>query len=138
MEKNHSKSRNLANEHLFVFFRGYRYIIIYLQPPKQFFLGVARKKCVFFLIINYPFFFSKAFGYGNLLVNYGRITGRNLQFLFPLKMHFFQKILKKTCFSISTQKSGMLDIQTVNLVGGVNPSCKILVSWDYYSQDMEK
>ena len=48
MEKNHSKSRNLANEHLFVFFRGYRYTIIYLQPPKQFFLGVARKKCVFF------------------------------------------------------------------------------------------
>ena len=26
VEKNRSKSRNLANEHLFVFFRGYRYV----------------------------------------------------------------------------------------------------------------
>ena len=107
MEKNHSKNRNLANEHLFVFFRGYRYTIIYLQPPKQFF-GVARKKCFCFFK---SVFFSKAFGYGKLLVNYGPITGRNLQNFFPLKMQFFPKNLEKTCFSISTQKSGMLDIK---------------------------
>ena len=32
VEKNRSKSRNLSNEHLFVFFRGYRYhIYIYVQ-----------------------------------------------------------------------------------------------------------
>ena len=30
VEKNRSKSRNLANEHLFVLFRGYRYIYIYI------------------------------------------------------------------------------------------------------------
>ena len=90
----------------------------------------------FFLIIR--FFFSKAFGYGNLLVNYGRITGRNLQFLFPLKMHVFQKILKKNMFFDFNPKKWYVRFQTVNLVGGVNPSCKILVSWDYYSQDMEK
>ena len=43
VEKNCSKSRNLSNEHLFVFFRGYRYMLLFKIGQSYTFAKLSRR-----------------------------------------------------------------------------------------------